>query len=152
MYAETIKFKDYNGNDRTETAWFHLNKAEVIDMQMAETGGLDAALQTLIDKKDIPAIMKFFKDFIAKAYGERDPDGVHFNKSEEISRRFAQTEAYSELYMKLCFDAEAAAKFVNGVLPANLKGDLEKYVEAAQTRTNEAVAPVAAPANATPAN
>lgn len=145
MHCEKIPYKDFNNNERTYEAWFHLSKAEVIDMETAETGGLVERLQKLIDTHDVPEIMKFFKDFLRKAYGERDPDGIHFNKSEELSIRFEQTEAYSELYMKLCFDAEAAGKFVEGVLPQNLKEDLEKYVKAAQDRAN-AVAQNAVPA------
>ena len=42
-------------------------------------------------------------------------------KSEEISNGFAQTEAYSQLFMELATDADAAAAFVNGIIP-NIPG------------------------------
>ena len=35
----------------------------------------------------------------------------------EISTAFSQTEAYSQLFMELATDADAAAKFVNGIVP-----------------------------------
>lgn len=42
-------------------------------------------------------------------------------KSPEISRSFAETEAYSVLFMELATDAKAAAEFVNGLLPADIR-------------------------------
>ena len=32
---------------------------------------------------------------------------------------FSQTEAYSNLFMELATDADAAAKFINGIIPAD---------------------------------
>ena len=43
----------------------------------------------IVDAKDQPTIIKFFKEFILKAYGEKSADGTYFEKSEEISRKFA---------------------------------------------------------------
>ena len=34
---------------------------------------------------------------------------------------FAQTEAYSDLFMELATDAEAAARFINGIIPQGKK-------------------------------
>ena len=39
----------------------------------------------------------------------------------KLADRFAQTDAYSELFMELVTDAEAAANFVNGIIPDDLK-------------------------------
>ena len=58
------------------------------------------------------------KELILKAYGVKSPDGRRFIKSQELSDEFAQTEAYSELFMELAQDAEKAAEFVNGIVPA----------------------------------
>ena len=33
---------------------------------------------------------------------------------------FVQTEAFSQMFMKLATDADAAAKFVNGIVPADM--------------------------------
>lgn len=55
-----------------------------------------------------------------KAYGEKSPDGKRMIKSAELSEAFAQTEAYSELFMKLATDSKAASEFVNGIIPADM--------------------------------
>lgn len=120
MLKETITYTDYNDNVRTETFHFNLTKAEILEMEMSVHGGLTAMLQKIIDTQDQPALIKFFKDLILRAYGEKSPDGRQFIKSEALSTAFSQTEAYSQLYMKLATDDKAAAAFVNGVVPADM--------------------------------
>ena len=86
-------------------------------MEMSTTGGMAEAIRKIVAAQDAPAIIKTFKEIVLKAYGEKSADGKRFIKSEELSTAFSQTEAYSQLYMELATDADAAAKFVNGVLP-----------------------------------
>lgn len=117
MLKKTITYKDYNGNERTEDFYFNLTKAEITEMQLSTTGGLSEMISRIIAAQDAPAIIKIFKDLILKAYGQKSADGRRFIKSEEISTEFAQTEAYSQLYMELAFDADAAANFINAIVP-----------------------------------
>ena len=77
----------------------------------------------MVAEKDAPLIMKTFKMLILKAYGIKSADGKHFDKSEEISRNFENTEAYSVLFTDLCTNAEAASDFINKLLPLS---DAEK--------------------------
>lgn len=120
MIKKSITYTDYNGIERTEDFYFNLNKAEVMEMEMSTTGGLAEMIQRIVAAKDQPAIIKIFKDLILKAYGEKSLDGKRFVKSEEIRAGFEQTEAYSILFMELATDADAAAKFVNGIVPADM--------------------------------
>ena len=117
MLKKTINYTDYNGMERKEDFYFNLNKAEVAEMELSTEGGLAEMIQKIVSSKDTPSIVKIFKDLILKAYGEKTPDGKRFVKSKELSDAFAQTEAYSELFMELGTDAEAAAAFVNGIMP-----------------------------------
>jgi hypothetical protein len=126
MIKKTIPYTDYNGNERSEDFYFNLSKAEVMEMEMSTSGGLAEMIQRVVAAQDQPAIIKIFKDLILKAYGVKSPDGKRFIKSEELSTEFAQTEAYSQLFMELATDADAAAKFVNGIVPA----DMAKQAEA----------------------
>lgn len=117
MLKKTITYTDYNGTERTEDFYFNLTKAEIMEMEMGTSGGMAEMIEKIVAAKDAPAIIKIFKDLVLKAYGEKSPDGKRFIKSDEISAAFAQTEAYSELFMELATDAEAAAAFVNGITP-----------------------------------
>lgn len=120
MIKKTITYNDYNGTERTEDFYFNLTKAEVLEMEMGTTGGLAEMIQRIVAAQDQPAIIKIFKDLILKAYGEKSADGKRFMKSEEIATGFAQTEAFSQLFMELATDAEAASDFVNGIVPQDM--------------------------------
>lgn len=120
MLKKTLTYIDYNGTERTEDHYFNLSKAELAEMELGIAGGLSTMLQSIIDAKDQPSIIKTFKEIILKAYGEKSPDGKRFIKSEELSVAFSQTEAYSQLFMELATDDKAAAEFVNGIMPSDL--------------------------------
>ena len=118
MLKKTITYNDYNEVTHTETYYFNLSKAECMEMEMSTSGGLTEMINKIIETQDVPAIIKIFKDLILKAYGVKSPDGKRFIKSEELSTAFAQTEAYSVLFMELATNAEEASAFVNGIMPS----------------------------------
>lgn len=117
MLKKTITFTDYNGVERTEDFYFNLSKAEIMEMQLGTTGGLAEMIQQIVAAQDAPAIIKIFKDLVLKAYGQKSPDGKRFIKSDALATEFSQTEAYSQLFMELATDSDAAAAFVNGIVP-----------------------------------
>lgn len=117
MLKKAITYTDYEGNDRTEEFYFNLSKAELLEMELSTTGGLEKQINKIISSQDAPQIITMFKDIILKAYGEKSADGKRFIKSKELSDAFAQTEAYSELFMELATDADKAAEFINGIVP-----------------------------------
>ena len=120
MIKKSITYTDYNGNERTEDFHFNLTKAEVMELEMSTKGGLAEMIQRIVAAQVQPAIIKIFKDLIIKAYGVKSPDGKRFIKNQEVVDEFVQTEAFSELFMELATDADAASKFVNGIVPASL--------------------------------
>jgi hypothetical protein len=117
MLSKKIKYLDFNGNEREEEFLFNLTKAEVMEMELSEAGGLAESIQKVIAAQDAPKIIKIFKELILKAYGEKSADGKMFVKSDELSRNFSYTNAYSKLFMELATNDEAAAAFVNGIVP-----------------------------------
>ena len=120
MIKKNVTYTDYNGVERTENFYFNLSKAEVMEMEMSTAGGMAESIQKIVDAKDSPAIIRVFKDLVLKAYGIKSDDGRRFIKSKELSEEFAQTEAYSQIFMELATDPDAAAAFVNGIVPADL--------------------------------
>lgn len=117
MLKKTITYTDYNGVERTEDHYFNLSQAELTEMELTTSGGMAAMLKKIVDSQDTPTLIKIFKDLVLRAYGEKTPDGKRFVKSDEIREAFSQTEAYSELFMELVTNSDAAAKFVNGIIP-----------------------------------
>jgi hypothetical protein len=128
MLKKTIKYTDYNGVQREEEFLFHLSKAELMELEMGTAGGLAEMIQQIINSNNTPELISIFKKIILKAYGEKSLDGKRFRKLDDngnpLSIAFSETEAYSELFMELSQDAEAAAKFIEGAIPADL--DIEE--------------------------
>lgn len=120
MLKKTITYIDFNGVERTEDFYFHLTEAEIADMEIDSEGGLEAKLQKIIDSKDIKKIKKYFQDIVFKAYGEKSEDGKRFIKSEELSKDFSYTQAYSDLWLELLTNEGAAVEFVTGIMPRSI--------------------------------
>lgn len=117
MISKTIKYVDYNGEERVEDFYFNLTPAEMSEMSLSVNGGLEKFLVDMLQKQDTMETFKWFKAFILKAYGEKSLDGKYFMKSEEISHRFECCPAYNVLFMEITENAESASKFFNSVIP-----------------------------------
>lgn len=126
MLKKVITYTDFNGVERTEAFYFNLSKAELAEMELSTAGGYTDMLKAIIDAKDTPSLVKIFKDLLLRSYGIKSDDGRRFMKSEQISTEFAQTEAYSQLFMELASDDKAAANFVKAVLPSDLAEGVSK--------------------------
>lgn len=124
MLTKTIKYTDFDGVEREEKFLFNLTKAELMEMELGTTGGLSDKIRGIVEAQDTPTIIKIFKELILKAYGEKSADGRRFIKVDDrgvpLSVGFSQTEAYSTLFMELATNADEAAKFVQGMIPADI--------------------------------
>lgn len=118
MLKRTITYPDYNGGSRTEDFYFNLTQAEITEMELSVDGGLVEMINRIVAAQDGKQIIATFKDIILRAYGVKSADGKRFIKSQELRDAFSQTEAYSQLFMELATNADAAAAFVNGIVPA----------------------------------
>ena len=131
MIKKTIKYVDFNGVEREEDYYFNLTKAEIAEMELSVDGGLAEKVKKIVAAKDMPNLIKIFKDLILRSYGVKSDDGKRFIKSEQLRNEFTQTEAYSELFMELSTNADAAAAFVNGITPTlsqDIKSDKKEIV------------------------
>lgn len=126
MFTKKITYTDYKGTERTEEFYFNFSKAELLEMEMKQDGGLDALIKKVIDTKDVPTLIDLFKNLILTSYGEPSADGRRFVKSPELSKAFSETEAYSDIYMELATDSKKAADFVNGIIPQSLRKQLDE--------------------------
>lgn len=118
MLAKEITYTDLNGNKRTDTHYFNLTKAELIEYDSAFENG---ALQylTMLSKqpeKFKRQLVEAFRDLILRSYGEKTPNG-RFIKSQELRDAFAASEAYSELFLEITSTEQGAANFINSIVP-----------------------------------
>lgn len=117
MIKKTISYTDYNGTERSEDFYFNLNKAELIEMKFSKHGGLENYIKDIINAKKENELIQLFKDLVLKAYGVKSEDGRRFIKNDTLKEEFMQTEAYSNLFMELATNEQAAIEFVNGIVP-----------------------------------
>jgi hypothetical protein len=120
MLKKTITYVDFNGVERQDDFYFNLSKAEVAELELSTKGGLAESLKELVASDDGALIVAKFKEIILMAYGQKSDDGRRFIKSDDLVTEFTQSNAYSELFMLLATNAEAAAEFMNGVVPQDI--------------------------------
>ena len=119
MLKKTIKYTDYNGNEREEDFYFNLTKAECAKLEISTEGGLEAFANRMIQSQNGREIVDTFEKIVLMAYGEKSPDGRRFVKGEnqELAKAFAETPAYDILFMELITSDETMADFINGIVP-----------------------------------
>jgi hypothetical protein len=150
LLKKTITYENpFTDKEVTEVHYFHISKADLVEMEMEEHGftyekdgttltGMQAKLQRIVDSEDGRAIMQEVKDIIRRSYGRKDGD--RFLKSPDIWENFAASEAFSQLFFELCTNAGAAAEFMNGVIPNNLEkiaADIRDQAAQAQISNGE---------------
>ena len=136
MYCKELTYDDYDGVTRTEKLWFHLSKPELLELEYTTGKKFSEMLDDIFKAKNVSEIIKTFKTIILTAYGEK-VDGRRFTKTDAeghpLSRAFSETAAYEVLYMLLSSDDEEAAKFINGIVPADLREAAENAASNADT-------------------
>ena len=83
MLTKTVKYTDYNGNERTETLNFHLTKAEIAEMELSMPGGMSATIQRIIEAQVTQELIAIFQDLLVKSCGAQSPYGRRSIRNEE---------------------------------------------------------------------
>lgn len=143
MLIKPITYTDFNGEERTEDFMFNLTEAELTQLQLSENGGYTEWVKSIANARDNKTLAKIFKDIVMLAYGEKTPDGKFFRKTDKdgynLVNDFIQTEAFSVLYMELVTDPDAAASFMNGIMPESLKAKMAENQKIEQKQNHPAL-------------
>lgn len=146
MLRKVFKYEDYDGNEKELTAYFHLNKNDCVDLDIAfqDEGGLIEYLKTLVqESKENPNLamkdpfVRFVRLLVSKSYGERPlSDPSLFLKEDDygrpLVRKFKGTPAYDEFVFNLLSGKEDLAAFCDGIMPKindEQKAEAEKYLK-----------------------
>lgn len=146
MLKKEFNYVDYDGKEKSITAYFHLTKNDCIDLDAAfsDEGGLIEYLKTLLSEtKDNPdiamkeAYVRFVRLLVSKSYGERPKnDPSLFLKDDDFGRplvrKFKGTPAYDEFVFDLLTGKEDLAAFSDAIMPnidANSRAEAEKLLE-----------------------
>ena len=121
MLKKTIEYVDYDGNKRKEDFYFNLTKSELAQLELSVEGGITKKIIEIAQKQDVPQMLKFFKLFIEKSYGEKSDDGKYFRKSPERFADFESTEAYNQLILSLMESPDETVKFFTAIFPEDMQ-------------------------------
>jgi hypothetical protein len=130
LLKKTITYENFNEETVSEDFFFHLSKAELIELEMSHDGGLSASLQRIVELEDKKAVIAEFKNIILSSYGKKSEDGRRFIKNQALREEFESSEAYSTLFMELVTDTDAAVEFINGIIPKGMVEEAERVAQA----------------------
>ena len=136
MIKKNITYIDFDGEERTDAFYFNLSKAELMDIELDYNGNMSAAMNIMLEKRDMKGVLGLLSKLVRKAYGEKSGDGKRFLKNKELEDGFATTDAFSNLLIELVNDEKKLEAFVTGVIPADMREEVEKRME--ETRETEA--------------
>lgn len=141
MLKKMITYEDFNGTTRTEDFFFNLTRTQALKIALKlpdelsdqigekanDTENIDETQLGLaiLDRLGREGVFDFMTELVLSAYGEKSADGKKFIKNQQLRDDFEQSPAYDSLIMELMTDSNAAADFVNKVIPAQaIKGTL----------------------------
>ena len=131
MVVRDLKVKDFKGQEREYKLFFHMSEAEIMEYEFGEVkGGIAEFYTRILRAQDAPSLIAAIRKLILKAYGVPSADGELFQKSEEISRQFTYTPAYSEFIMRLYTNDKYAQKFLRELIPQETIQKILDRVEA----------------------
>lgn len=141
MIKRTIKYTNFADETVSEDWYFHVSKAEAVQLEMSEKGGLTETLQAILIEQDGKKLFRIFKETLLNAVGKRSADGKRFNKSQEIIDEFVGTGACDELVFQLLTDSEGTAGFFRGMLPTDAQVSEKPNFTMPDPNTTERVKP-----------
>lgn len=121
MIKQTIKYHNHDDEEVTEDFYFHLDKLDILEMEIEHDGGLQEYIKKLTETSDASKAYYLFKDVILDSYGKRGED-KKFRKKDPVTRvpykyDFEDSPALGEMIFGFIEDANKAATFVNNLLP-----------------------------------
>lgn len=131
MLKQTVSYENFDGHTVTEDLYFNITKTELAnEIEKAEE---IARLQTMFDGPqrelsagEVKKLLELIKWLVKLSYGVRSEDGKRFVKTPQVWEEFTQTAAYDAFLFGLFEQPERAVQFMIGVVPKDLRGDVEK--------------------------
>lgn len=141
MYKKTVTYTDFDGNERIEDLYFNLTKTELIDFALSlpdnvsnsmtensDNMDTDKAVTKVLSAFRTKSIFKFLQDLIIKSYGVRTDEGRRFAKTDSngmpLANQFKETMAFEAIMDEFTTDDNAAAEFVNRVIPKKIADNM----------------------------
>lgn len=114
MIKKTVKYVDFNGKENEETFYFNLTRAELTKMELGKEGGMSNYIKEAVESGDNAKLVELFTNIILDSYGVKSEDGKRFVKNTTLREEFEQSAAFSEIFMEIATNPDAAEAFIKG--------------------------------------
>lgn len=142
MLKKDITYEDFDGNEVTETHYFHLAKSELVEFNLVTKGGLEANFNAMLKAGNVEGVLDLFKQIIKRSYGRRDPENPQkFSKTPEILDNFVNSGAFDALYVELMTHDSAGMEFISGIFPKSMQDNPEVKTAIAKAYSGESRTP-----------
>lgn len=132
MLTKTIKYTDYDGNDRSEEFYFNFtpNEASSFMFKWAPKEDFQEFVNRVARNNDRDVMWNLFTDLILSSVGEKSADGRRFIKKAPDGTPFAdvfsQMPAYDELLEELINTPGTIREFMTNLLPKKYQVEANK--------------------------
>lgn len=142
MLKKTVKFKDFNGVERTEDLYFHVSKASVltssdeayneimkIGLDLQERGKfLEDVKEEDLDQSDpfnknsqlvaeaIRMVARLLDRLVDLSYGIRSSDGLRFVRDDKVLTDFKNSAVYDAFVEQMITNQDELIEFINQLL------------------------------------
>lgn len=141
MIKKTIKFKDYNGTERSEDLYFHISKASVltspdeiykeivsIGLDLQERSRFLSDIETELDPQNpfdkntqlvadsVRMVARLLDRLVDLSYGKRSEDGLKFVKNEQVLTDFKNSAVYDSFVEQMIANQDEMIEFINQLL------------------------------------
>lgn len=130
MLKQTITYEDFNGEEQTDTLFFNLTKAEMMDLfdikpQLEAWVEKTSGPQRELSVSEIREFLGIIKYLVEKSYGVKSDDGKRFVKTPELFQEFQQSAAYDTFLFSLFEKIENATGFMVNIMPKGIISEAE---------------------------
>jgi hypothetical protein len=152
MLTKELSYLDFDDKPVTETLYFNLTEAELIELEIGEgESGLQEHLRKIVAESDRKQMWKWFKDIVLMAYGQRSEDKRLFIKNEKLKEEFSHSAAFNALMSLLVTDSNFAADFTIGILPKRITDNNDIKAKMAEALGTKEQTTIEAPKESVPA-
>lgn len=130
MYKKEITYTDFLEEEHTETCWFNLSEADMLDLQLAPKQGLQEYMAEVMEDLDNhrEEVLNFIKKLILKAYGVRREIGgkVLFTKTDDDKLLFQYGGAFDAVYTEFLKNPNEIYAFIQGASPKRYRDSFDE--------------------------
>lgn len=143
MIKKTIKYHDYEGNERVDDFYFHLTEIELEKINTELPGGIQKAAERASKNNDAGAMLVIIDKVISRSYGMQTPDGGFIKRNASglpLYEMFVNTEAYDNLLTELISGGDRVlSDFLMGCLTVSTREKIKAEFARRDKEANENV-------------